>query len=329
MSVNRFFDLAAITGEPPHGHQPSPATIKVLHWDNAATAHPIGFCMPFLILGTRHQLDGFPVHRLLPHREHRRVGPFLLLDSFGPHPFSAGEGMQVPPHPHIGLATLTCLFQGELMHRDSLGSVQCLSPGAVNWMCAGRGIVHSERSPLHLATQSHRLQGVQLWIALPEAQAECEPAFVHLAVEDVPVLSMQDATIRLLAGSAWGRRSGLPDTSPMVAAVIELPAGGAVRLPLPYAERALLLIEGDADVQQMPMPAGALVVIDDGDEIHLQAHGDARLLCLAGDPVGSRYLWWNFVARDRERIEQAKADWREGRFGQIAGEAAPVPLPER
>ena len=244
--------------------------------------------MPFLVRGTRHQLDGFAVLRLLPHREHRRVGPLLLLDCFGPHQFSAGEGMQVPPHPHIGLATLTFLLQGELMHRDSLGSVQCLSAGAVNWMCAGRGIVHSERSPLHLAMQSHRLQGVQLWIALPEAQAECEPAFMRVAAEDVPVLSMQDAAIRLLAGSAWGHRSGLPDTSPLLAAVIDLPAGGTVRLPLAYAERALLLIDGEADVQQMPMPAGALVVIDDGDEIHLQAHSDARVLCLAGDPVGPR-----------------------------------------
>jgi len=285
--------------------------------------------MPFLIRGTQHQLDRFPVNRLLPHREHRRVGPFLLLDTFGPHCFLPGEGMQVPPHPHIGLCTLTFLFEGELIHRDSLQSVQCLPPGAVNWMCAGRGIVHSERSPTHLAAQSHALHGLQLWIALPDALAECDAAFVHVAAASVPVVSLQDARIRLLAGSCWGQQSAVPETSPLVAAIIELPAGGTVRLPLAYSECAFLLIDGEVDVQHMPMPEGALVVLDSGDDVLLHSQTATRLLFLAGEPVGSRYLWWNFVARGRERIDQAKADWREGRFGQIAGEQAPVALPER
>jgi len=285
--------------------------------------------MPFLIRGTRHLLDGFPLQRLLPHREHRRVGPFLLLDTFGPHQFLPGEGMQVPPHPHIGLATLTFLLEGELMHRDSLGSAQCLPSAAVNWMCAGRGIVHSERSPSHLAAQSHTLRGLQLWIALPDALSECEPDFVHVAANEVPRVAMQDAQVRVLAGTGWGLQSAVPATSPLVVALIDLPAGGSLQLPKEYAECALLLIDGDIDLHHMPLPESTLVVIDHGDTLHLQAHRDARLLYLGGEPVGPRYLWWNFVARERERIEQAKSDWAAGNFGRIAGESEPVALPER
>jgi len=272
-------------------------------------------------------LGGFVVRRLLPHARRRMVGPFIFFDHFGPTTFPRGAGMDVRPHPHINLATLTYLFAGEILHRDNLGSVQPIRPGAVNWMSAGSGIVHSERTPPELRGAGTTLHGLQLWVALPAAAEEAPPSFHHVAAADLPLIETRGARIRLIAGSAWKHVAPVPVASPLVYLDVELRAGGRFQLPEEMPERAVYPVTGEVRAQDTALPAQTLTVFAPQPGIELTAVTDARLVVIGGEPVGPRLIWWNFVSSRPERIEQAKDDWRQGRFAAVPGETEFIPLP--
>lgn len=283
---------------------------------------------------TRDLGGGFSVERVLPGTAPRFVGPFVFLDHMGPATLAPPRALDVLPHPHIGLATVTYLLEGEILHRDSLGSAQVIEPGAVNWMVAGRGVVHSERTPAARRGAPQPLHGVQIWVGLPAAHAEAEPAFRHHPAPTLPHLDERGAKVRLLAGEAFGASSPARHVVPLFLADVRL-RGGAT-LPMPAArehvERAAYVIEGALEAGGHRIPAGRLAALPDGaDGPPLTAAGDARVLLLGGAPLGERlHMWWNFVAPTRERIEEAKAAWREGRFPRVPGDEAEfVPLPER
>ena len=280
--------------------------------------------------GRLHDLgDGLQVRRLLPDARRRMVGPFAFFDHIGPAAFAPGSGLDVRPHPHIGLATVTFLFEGALRHRDSLGSVQDIVPGDVNWMTAGRGIVHSERTPPALRASGQRLEGIQTWVALPPDQAECDPAFAHHAAASLPTWQSAGASLRLVAGSAYGREAPVIVFSPLFEIACTLAAGAEVELPGEHAERAVYVLAGDADVAGMPVHAGELLVECGGAPGRLRARGAVTALLFGGAPYGPPpHMEWNFVAAERARIERAKADWRAGRFGAVPGETDGIPLPE-
>jgi redox-sensitive bicupin YhaK (pirin superfamily) len=272
---------------------------------------------------------GFAVARLLPFMHRRMVGPFTFLDRMGPVSFPPGEGLDVAPHPHIGLATLTYLFAGEIVHRDSLGTVQTILPDAVNWMIAGRGIAHSERTDPAARQRGSALSGLQSWVALPLADEETAPAFVHIESADLPVIAGAGWSARLVAGTGFGARSPVPVFSPLVYADLALEPGARLDLPAEHAERALLVIDGDVALDDAALPAGQLVVLRRGSEPAIAAATAARLILFGGEPLeGPRHIWWNFVSSRPERIEAAKADWREGRFAPVVGETEFIPLPE-
>ncbi|HEX2639841.1 MAG TPA: pirin family protein [Pyrinomonadaceae bacterium] len=280
---------------------------------------------------TRELTEGFKVNRVLPSAKRRMVGPFIFLDAMGPEVLTAGRGLDVAPHPHIGLATVTYLFTGELLHRDSLGSEQLIQPGAVNWMTAGRGIAHSERTPPNVRQGEHKLFGIQSWVALPVNDEESEPAFVHHPSDDLPVINETDFTARVIAGRVFGRRSPVEVRSEMVYADVEINAGGQVPIEPEFEERAVYVVNGK--VKFLPdnadFNAGNLLVLKPGQQIVVSAvDGPARLMLLGGEPFAeTRFIWWNFVSSSQDRIEQAKSDWREGKFGQVVGETEFIPLP--
>ncbi len=284
-----------------------------------------------LIQGRLHELgEGFDVRRLLPHAQRRMVGPFVFFDHMGPAAFTPGHGIDVRPHPHIGLATVTYLFEGVLRHRDSLGCVQDIEPGDVNWMTAGRGIVHSERTPPARRAAGQRVHGVQTWVALPPAEAECAPAFAHHAVGSLPVWHEGGARLRLVAGSAYGREAGVRVPAPLFEVACRAEAGAQIALPAEHAERAVYVLEGEAELEGLAIPAGGMAVEIGGAPGRLRARGAFTAMLFGGAPYGTPpHLWWNFVASERARIEQAKADWLAGRFGTIPGEHEFIPLPER
>jgi len=274
-------------------------------------------------------LGGFEVRRLLPAVARRSVGPFVFWDQMGPATFPPGRGIDVRPHPHIGLATITYLFAGTILHRDSLGSVQPIEPGAVNWMTAGRGIVHSERTPPALRPAGSPLAGIQAWVALPREQEECAPAFVHHPAASLPVVEAAGATIRVLVGSLYGLRSPVVPASPMFYADAVLAAGARLELPAEHAERAVHVASGSITVAGERFEAGRLLVFRAGDPIPITTSEPARVMLLGGDPLdGPRFLWWNFVSSSRDRIEQAKADWNAFRFAGVPDETEHIPLPE-
>lgn len=288
--------------------------------------------VPTLVEGTRlHDLgDGFVVRRMLPVLLARHVGPFVFYDHMGPATFAAGSGMDVRPHPHIGLATVTWLFDGTIRHRDSLGSVADIEPGAVNWMTAGRGIVHSERTPPEARAGGQQLHGIQVWVALPQADAEVEPEFHHHDRAALPRISGPGMEAVLIAGTAYGERSPVKVFAPMFFLEVQLSAGAELALPAEHAERGVHVVEGavrwgelEVGAQQMAVQAGPAAP-------SLRAREPSRLMLFGGAPLdGERHLWWNFVASTRERIEQAKADWREGRFPKVPGDDREfIPLPE-
>jgi redox-sensitive bicupin YhaK (pirin superfamily) len=287
--------------------------------------------MALLIPPRVHDLGGgFTVKRLIPHAQARSVGPFVFLDHIGPAVLGEGNDLEVRPHPHIGLATVTYLWEGAIMHRDSLGYAQEIAPGDVNWMTAGRGIVHSERTPERLKGVRHAMHGLQTWVALPREHEETEPAFAHHPKSTLPVVELPGARMIVVAGHAFGERSPVAVLVDTLYVSIELQAGCSLSIPAEHAERALYPVEGDLELNGEPLPADHLALLEPGNEPLLRARTDARVMLLGGAPLdGHRHIWWNFVSSSRERIEQAKTDWREGRLGQVPGETESIPLPER
>ncbi|TSD86599.1 pirin family protein [Mycobacterium sp. KBS0706] len=275
-------------------------------------------------------IGGFEVRRAVPSMQKRSVGPFVFVDEMGPTLFGAGEGVDVPPHPHIGLATVTYLFAGEQTHLDSLGTRQLIRPGDVNWMTAGSGIAHSERTPPALRATGSTLFGVQTWVALPAPYEEVAPSFAHHGVDDLPVIEDAGKSVRLIVGSAYGARSPVATFSETLYLDAALQAGAVLPLPAEHEERAVYVVSGRVRIGDDDFPPQRLLVLRPGDMVEVEALEETRLLVFGGEPLdGPRKLWWNFVARSRERIEQAKEDWREGRFGTIPDETERLPLPER
>jgi redox-sensitive bicupin YhaK (pirin superfamily) len=272
--------------------------------------------------------DGFQVRRALPHGKTRSVGPFVFFDEMGPVTLGPGKGLDVRPHPHIGLATVTYLFEGEIMHRDSLGTVQAIRPGAVNWMTAGRGIVHSERTPEALRASGGRLWGVQTWIALPSAEEESQPSFSHH--EGLPMTQEGGVTVRVILGDLLGLSSPVPILSPTFYAEVSIAATRRFVVPAQHEERGVHVVEGAVAIGGEAIGAGELVVLEPGAEAIVAASSNARILVFGGAPPdGPRFVWWNFVSSRRERIEQAAEDWKAGRFPRVPGETEFIPLPER
>ena len=274
-------------------------------------------------------LGGFQVRRVLPSPHRRAVGPFVFFDQAGPTTFPPGNGIDVRPHPHIGLATVTYLFEGEILHRDSLGSVQPIRPGAVNWMTAGRGIVHSERTSPEVRAAGGPLFGIQAWVALPTAAAEMAPAFVHHAAESLPVIAWEGVVIRLIAGTLFGHTSPVATASPTLYAEIRLAAGARLELPAVAAERALYPVDAPLIVDGRRWADAEMLVLREGAAPVISAEAPMRVMLLGGAPLdGPRIVWWNLVAGSRARIEQAKADWRAGGFPAVPGDDEFIPLPE-
>ena len=276
-------------------------------------------------------LGEFQVHRALPSAQSRMVGPFIFFDHFGPAIFSSGTGMDVRPHPHIGLATVTYLFEGEIVHRDSLGTAIPIHPGAINWMTAGRGLVHSERTAAERRHGGEPLHGLQLWVALPATDEETAPAFVHTAAKDIPELTESDMTLRVVAGALCGLRSPVATLWDTLFAEARLKAGATLPLDASYEERALYVITGEIDIGGVAFGPEKLLVLKPGDRIAVRATRDTRLVVVGGAAMdGPRHIWWNFVSSRKDRIEAAKADWKAGRFPLVPGDTSEfIPLPER
>jgi redox-sensitive bicupin YhaK (pirin superfamily) len=288
------------------------------------------------ISGKPHDLgDGFFVTRLLPQAARRSVGPFVFFDYFGPVDFAPGKGIDVRPHPHIGLATVTYLFEGSQIHRDTLGSAQEIKPGDVNWMTAGRGIAHSERTGDDVRAAGHRLHGIQSWVGLPQADEEAPPQFQHFAADALPQREADGVSLRLITGSGFGLVSPVKVFSPIFYADARFAAGGRLQFDAEHEERAFLVIEGEVQVGgdlhgvEVHGP-GAMLALDAGEEVTLYAAAPARVMLLGGAKLdGPRHIWWNFVSSSRERIERAKQDWKSGAFGTIPGDDKEfIPLPE-
>ncbi|MGA8195000.1 MAG: pirin family protein [Acetobacteraceae bacterium] len=269
-----------------------------------------------VIEGTRKDLGGgLEVGRVLPFARRRMVGPFIFLDHMGPADFRSGEGIDVRPHPHIGLATVTYLFDGEIHHRDSLGVSQKIRPGEVNWMTAGSGIVHSERTDPSLRSNGGLMHGMQAWVALPREDEEVDPAFAHHAADALPELSERGVWARLIAGSAYGLGNAVRTFSPLFYLHVELASGASIAMPGDHDERAAYVVSGSVVHEGVRHTAGRLLVFAGGGEPAIAAvDGPARLMLLGGASIGPRFIWWNLVSSRRERIEQAKADWKSGRM---------------
>jgi len=275
---------------------------------------------------------GFLVRRLLPAADRRAVGPFVFFDHFGPLDVPAGAHHDVRPHPHIGLATLTYLFEGAIVHRDSTGVVQRIEPGAVNWMSAGKGIVHSERTPKELIGRAHRSHGLQFWVALPEELEASAPSFQHVPAERIPRVRLEGATVDVVVGSAFGAASPVETSSPTLAAVIDLAGFGAAGVPLAAAdasERALYPLDHPVEVDGVKYDECTMIVLEPGTAPTLVAPRGGRVVLVGGESLGHRFLSWNFVATSRERIRAAEDDWLAQRFPPVPGETEFIPLPER
>ena len=286
---------------------------------------------PFLIEGKLHDLgDGFTVRRMLPVLQARHVGPFVFFDHMGPAVFAAGNGMDVRPHPHIGLATVTWLFDGAIRHRDSLGSLADIRPGEVNWMTAGRGIVHSERTPPEPRRDGQTLHGVQIWVALPQDDAEIAPEFHHHERAALPQIRLPGVEAVLVAGSAYGEQSPVKVFAPMFLLEVSLAAGAELAVPEEHRERGIFVADGAVQWGELDVAATQMAVQAGPSAPALRASAPTRLMLFGGAPLdGERHLWWNFVASTRERIEQAKADWQAQAFGTVPGdedEFIPLPL---
>jgi redox-sensitive bicupin YhaK (pirin superfamily) len=286
---------------------------------------------PLLIEPRLHDLgDGFVVRRLLPFRLLRHVGPFVFFDHIGPAELPPGRGLDVRPHPHIGLATVTYLYEGALTHHDSLGCEQVIRPGDVNWMTAGRGIVHSERTPAPERAAGHRMHGIQTWVALPQDHEETAPEFFHHDAATLPQTERDGVRLRVIAGEAFGLRSPVRVYAPTLYVDVEFEQAGTLVVPPEHAERAIYVVSGDVRIDGQPVPAEHMQAMPAGADIEVAASAPARVLLCGGAPLdGERFLWWNFVSSSKDRIERAKADWLAQRFGQVPGESEFIPLPDR
>lgn len=272
--------------------------------------------------------EGFMVRRLLPAAARQMVGPFIFLDHMGPATFAPGAGIDVRPHPHIGLATATYLFEGVILHRDSLGTIQEIHPGDVNWMTAGRGIAHSERTPPALRVDGAHLHGLQFWVALPRHAEQTEPSFQHHPGASLPRVDGQGYSITLIAGQGWGLTSPVQTHSPLFYADVQFTSTGCFPVPAEHQERAVYLVSGEARLDGEILTPGLVYVLQSGSPAVVEVDGAARLVVFGGAPLeGPRRIWWNFVASDTALIEQAKLDWEAGRFDKVPGEEERIPLP--
>ncbi|HET9412884.1 MAG TPA: pirin family protein [Alphaproteobacteria bacterium] len=286
--------------------------------------------LELVIVPRARDLGGFAVRRALPHGKRQMVGPFIFFDAMGPVVFPIGQGMDVRPHPHIGLATVTYLFAGEIMHRDSEGNALEITPGAMNLMTAGRGIVHSERTPQSARQGGGRVFGIQSWIALPQAHEETEPSFQHFDSASLPVVESDGVRARIIAGSAFGRRSPVGMLSEWLYAEVLLDAGSSAPLDADHEERAIYVVDGEVTISGESFEGPRLLIFRPGDAITVHALRRTRTMFLGGAAMdGPRHIWWNFVSSRRERIEQAKEDWKAGRFPAVPGESEFIPLPEK
>jgi redox-sensitive bicupin YhaK (pirin superfamily) len=283
-----------------------------------------------IIVGREREIDGFALVRVLPAKEKRLVGPFIFVDHVGPAEIAIGQGIDVRPHPHINLATVTYLFEGEFLHRDTLGNEQVIRPGAINWMTAGRGIAHSERTPPELRKTGSRIHGLQIWVALPTAHEEVEPDFHHHPAESLPSLELEGAKLCVLVGSAFGRTSPVRTMSPLFYVEAKLAAGARVTVPSEPRERAVYVVSGAIDCAGERVAPRHMLVLGAGSEAIVVADQPSHIVMIGGEPLdGPRHIWWNFVSSSEERIEQAKRDWREGRFGKVYGDETEfIPLPD-
>jgi redox-sensitive bicupin YhaK (pirin superfamily) len=274
-------------------------------------------------------LGDFAVRRALPSARTRMVGPFIFFDHFGPAEFRAGAGLDVRPHPHIGLSTVSYLFDGEIMHRDSLGTAIAIKPGEVNWMTAGRGIVHSERTGPEKRAAGGPIHGLQMWVALPAVKEEMEPGFAHHETREFPVVTDAGKTVRVVVGSLYGARSPVPTVHETIFGDVHLKAGATVPLEANHEERAIYIVDGEIEISGDRFAGGQLLVFKPGDVIALAATRDSHFVIIGGAPMdGPRHIWWNFVSSRKDRIEQAKADWKAGHFQKVPGDEIEfIPLP--
>ena len=274
-------------------------------------------------------LGEFSVRRPLPSAQRQRVGPFIFFDHMGPVDFTPGNGVSVRPHPHIGLATITYLFEGEIIHRDNLGYVQAIQPGAVNWMTAGSGIVHSERTPPEMIAAGSRLHGLQIWLAVPTKLEESKPSFDHYPATDIPVVEKPGVTVRVLTGSAYGETSPVVTSSETLYLATQLATDAELVIPMLTAERAIYVASGQISLAGTVLDTGMMAILTPDTEPRIQAITDAQLMILGGKALeGKRHIYWNLVSSSRKRIEKAKDDWRNDRFGKVPGETDFIPLPD-
>lgn len=282
-----------------------------------------------VIVPSAKDLGGFSVRRALPSAGRKMIGPFIFFDQFGPAEFLLGQGIDVRPHPHIGLSTVSYLFDGEIFHRDSLGSALPIRPGEVNLMTAGRGIVHSERTAPELRTMPQKMFGIQTWLALPKSHEETAPGFLHAGVDELPVIRGEGKRVRLIMGSLYGETSPVPFPHETFYAEAMLSPGAVLPLDADYEERGIYIVSGEIDIAGDIFGAGRLLVLRPGDRISILALGHVRIMLLGGEAMdGPRHLWWNFVHSSKERIDQAKEDWKRGRFDSVPGEHEFIPLPD-
>ena len=288
-----------------------------------------------IILGRERDLGGFTVRRILPSPIQAMVGPFIFFDHMGPAEFNPGEGINVRPHPHINLATVTYLFEGKILHRDSLGSNQLIEPGAINWMTAGRGVVHSERTPEDLREKKKRLNGIQCWVALPNEKEEVEPSFAHHPSESLPEFQIEEVKLKLLLGTFLGKSSPVPVHSDLLYVDMEIPKNSRFEFPAEEREMALYLVEGKIGTGEEILEKYSMAILPLGKKLTMEAKENSRLMILGGKPLGMRYIHWNFVSSSAERIEKAKKDWLEfahsenSNFSKVPGDDQEfIPLPE-
>ncbi len=281
-----------------------------------------------LIQPSDKDLGGFSVKRALPTVERKMVGPWIFFDHFGPAVFPAGEGVNVRPHPHINLATVTYLFEGEILHRDSLGNLQTIGPGDINLMVAGRGIVHSERERPEVTAQEHGLHGLQLWMALPEKDEEVEPDFIHYPEVDIPTVTVDAVPMRVMMGCAYGVTSPVKTFAETLYVEAHMKAGQSITLPQ-AEERAVYVASGSLETQGTSIPEHSMAVLASEPGIELRATSESRIALIGGEHIGKRYIEWNFVSSRKERIESARADWKAGHFPKVPGDEKEfIPLPD-